>query len=69
MVITDELLAEKLQSVLVHLDERQRRLVMGAEAKALGHGGIRRVAAAAGCQSRQFGVASGRSSRSCRGPR
>ncbi|MBW5249269.1 ISAzo13 family transposase [Streptomyces sp. P01-B04] len=31
-----------------HLDERQRRLAIGAEALSLGHGGIRIVAAAAG---------------------
>ena len=31
-----------------HLDERQRRLLAGAEARALGHGGIRAVARAAG---------------------
>jgi hypothetical protein len=31
-----------------HLDERQRRLLMGAEARVLGHGGIRLVARAAG---------------------
>lgn len=30
-----------------HLDERQRRLLMGAEARILGHGGIRAVAQAA----------------------
>jgi hypothetical protein len=30
------------------LDERQRRLLLGAEARVLGHGGIRRVATAAG---------------------
>ncbi|MEU2826768.1 ISAzo13 family transposase [Streptomyces bacillaris] len=30
-----------------HLDERQRRLMMGAEARILGHGGIRAVARAA----------------------
>lgn len=30
-----------------HLDERQRRLMMGAEARILGHGGIRAVAWAA----------------------
>ena len=33
-----------------HLDERQRRLLLGAEARALGHGGIRLVARAAGVQ-------------------
>ena len=31
-----------------HLDERQRRLAAGAEARALGHGGIRVVARAPG---------------------
>ncbi|WP_157255256.1 ISAzo13 family transposase, partial [Nonomuraea typhae] len=31
-----------------HLDERQRRLLLGAEARALGHGGLRAVAQAAG---------------------
>ena len=30
-----------------HLDERQRRLLMGVEARILGHGGIRAVAWAA----------------------
>jgi Rhodopirellula transposase DDE domain len=34
--------------IFPHLDERQRRLLMGAEARALGHGGIRLVARAAG---------------------
>jgi transposase len=48
MVVTEEMLAAKFESVLPHLDERQRRLVMGAEARALGHGGIRLVAKAAG---------------------
>jgi hypothetical protein len=41
-------LAAKLAVILPHLDERQRRLLMGAEARALGHGGIRVVARAAG---------------------
>ncbi len=35
-------------AIFPHLDERQRRLLMGAEARALGHGGIRLVARAAG---------------------
>jgi hypothetical protein len=43
-----ELLAGKFQVIFPHLDERQRRLLMGAEARALGHGGIRLVARAAG---------------------
>src|SRR5258708_2754322 len=35
-----ELLAAKFQAIFPHLDERQRRLLMGAEARALGHGGV-----------------------------
>jgi transposase len=45
---TVEMLAAKFQAIFPHLDERQRRLLMGAEARALGHGGIRAVARAAG---------------------
>jgi transposase len=48
MEISPEALAAKFQAILPHLDERQRRLLMGAEARALGHGGIRAVARAAG---------------------
>jgi hypothetical protein len=48
LVVTREMLAAKFGAVLPHLDERQRRLLLGAEARALGHGGIRLVAAAAG---------------------
>ena len=48
MVVTREMLAAKFGVVLPHLDERQRRLLMGAEARVLGHGGIRLVAQAAG---------------------
>jgi hypothetical protein len=44
-----------------HLDERQRRLLMGAEAQALGHGGVRLVARAAGV--REATVALGRARR------
>src|SRR4051794_6735480 len=44
----DDALAAKLDPLLPHLDERQRRLVLGAEARVLGHGGVRRVARAAG---------------------
>ncbi len=42
------ILAAKFGVIFPHLDERQRRLLMGAEAQALGHGGIRAVARAAG---------------------
>jgi transposase len=48
LTVTREMLAAKFGSVFSHLDERQRRLVLGAEARMLGHGGIRLVAAAAG---------------------
>jgi hypothetical protein len=41
-------LAAKFEVLLPHLDERQRRLLLAAEARALGHGGIRTVARAAG---------------------
>src|ERR1700691_2843393 len=41
-------LAAKFAVIFPHLDERQRRLLMGAEARALGHGGIRLVARATG---------------------
>ncbi|WP_374936090.1 ISAzo13 family transposase [Streptomyces sp. SM5] len=44
----EAVLAAKFQVLLPHLDERQRRLAIGAEALSLGHGGIRIVAAAAG---------------------
>lgn len=45
---TRQKLAAKFQVIFPHLDERQRRLLMGAEARVLGHGGIRAVARAAG---------------------
>src|SRR5215469_16434265 len=41
-------LAAKFGALFPHLNERQRRLVMGAEARAIGHGGIKLVARAAG---------------------
>ena len=46
--VTREILAAKFEAIFPHLDERQRRLLLGAEARALGHGGIRLVAGAAG---------------------
>ena len=48
MTVTREMLASKFEVIFPHLDERQRRLLMGAEARSLGHGGIRLVARAAG---------------------
>ena len=47
-VETRNQLATKFDVIFPHLDERQRRLLMAAEARLLGHGGIRAVARAAG---------------------
>lgn len=50
MSVSDEVrgqLAVRFEVLFPHLDERQRRLMMGAEARILGHGGIRAVARAA----------------------
>src|SRR6266511_1167031 len=44
----DGVLAKMLDRVLPHLGERQRRLVCGAVARTLGHGGVTRVAELAG---------------------
>lgn len=44
----DTVLAEKLQSVLPYLNEKQRRLLLASEARSLGYGGISRVARATG---------------------
>ena len=43
-----QVLAAKFAVIFPHLDERQRRLLIGVEARALGHGGVRLVARAAG---------------------
>ncbi|MEO5745388.1 MAG: ISAzo13 family transposase, partial [Terracoccus sp.] len=51
MAIAEEIvesLRAKFEAVLPHLDERGQRLVLGSEARALGHGGIGAVARAAG---------------------
>jgi len=56
-VEVEESLAAKFPVLLPHLDERQRRLYLGSEARWLGHGGIEAVARAAGV-SRQM-VAAG----------
>src|SRR5574337_110317 len=50
-VQSEEALAAKFAVLLPHLDERQRRLLMGAEARSLGHGGIKTVARAAGASA------------------
>jgi len=43
-----EALRAKLDTLLPHLDERQQRLMMAAEARSLGHGGIAAVSSASG---------------------
>ncbi len=47
-VLTDERLSTMLSTVLPHLDERQRRIMAGSAARALGRGGIVAVAEATG---------------------
>jgi len=44
----DGRLAQKFAAILPHLNERQRRLLLAAEARALGYGGISRVTRASG---------------------
>ena len=48
MEIDEQVLAAKFGTILPHLDERQRRLLLAAEARSLGYGGISLVARAAG---------------------
>ena len=48
MEIDEQTLAAKFGVILPHLDERQRRLLLAAEAGSLGYGGISLVARAAG---------------------
>ena len=47
-VVTGERLATFLTTVTPHLDERQRRILVGSAARSLGHGGIAAVAEATG---------------------
>jgi hypothetical protein len=46
--VSDSALAEMFATVMPLLDERQRRILAGAQARALGRGGIGAVASAAG---------------------
>ena len=39
----DSVTAERIQTLLPHLDERQKRLFLGIEAKGLGYGGVKEV--------------------------
>jgi len=41
-------LALRFEVLLPHMNERQRRLLLAAEARLLGHGGVRAVALVAG---------------------
>jgi len=54
-----QVLAAKFAVIFPHLDERQRRLLMAAEARALGHGGIRLVARAAGVREATVSLGAG----------
>ena len=44
----DDALAQKLLTILPYLNEKQRRLVLAAEARSLGYGGVSQVARATG---------------------
>jgi hypothetical protein len=51
MAITEQMLSQldcRFSVLLPHLNERQRRLAVAAEARLLGHGGVRAAAQAAG---------------------
>jgi hypothetical protein len=48
MEIDERVLAAKFEAILPRLDERQRRLLLAAEARSLGHGGISLVSRASG---------------------
>ena len=48
MEVTEEALAAMFAVLGPHLDERQRRLLAGAQARALGRGGVTTVARASG---------------------
>lgn len=47
-MITNQQLTVKLKTVLPHLNEKQKRLLLAAEAKAIGWGGVSQVAKATG---------------------
>ena len=50
MELSEQGLARLFEEMLPHLDERQRRLMLGAQARALGRGGIAAVSRAAGAR-------------------
>jgi transposase len=47
-MITDQGLEEKFATILPLLDERQRRLLLAAEARSLGYGGVSKISKASG---------------------
>src|SRR6516165_5912077 len=53
---TGELLAAKFEAIFPHLGERQRRLLMGAEARVLGHGGVREATVSLGARELEEGT-------------
>ncbi len=55
MLQAEDVLTGKLAEIRPFLDERQWRLLLGAEARALGRGGIKRVAQAAGVDADTVG--------------
>ena len=59
MEVTQEMLAAKFGVIFPHLDERQRRLLLGAEARVLGRGGVRLVARAAGVREATVSLGAG----------
>jgi hypothetical protein len=59
MEMTAESLAAMFGEIFPHLDERQQRLVAGAQARALGHGGIRFAARAAGVREATVSLGAG----------
>ena len=56
---TGRVLVAKFAVIFPHLDERQRRLLTGAEARSRGHGGIRLVARAAGVREATVSLGAG----------
>ena len=50
MEIDEQVLSAKFEVILPHLDERQRRLLLAAEARSLGYGGVSLVARRPGCR-------------------
>jgi transposase len=59
MDVTADSLAAMFKEIGPHLDERQRRLLLGAQARALGHGGTRFVARAAGVRESTVSLGAG----------